>query len=69
MKNPTLYIFKRDGDQCTFVPSQAFSGLMVGMFGAGSLFMLFTSRAYFPCTLARPRRNGVSVRFSSSSRV
>jgi hypothetical protein len=47
VKNPTLYVFKRDGDQCTFVLSPAFSGLMVGMFGAGSLFMLYLSSIFF----------------------
>lgn len=47
MENPTLYILKRDGDKCTFVPSSAFSGLMVGMWGAGSLFMLYLSTIFF----------------------
>jgi len=47
VKNPTPYIFTRDGNLCTFVPSSAFSGLMVGMFGAGSLFMLYLSTIFF----------------------
>jgi len=47
VENPTSYIFKRDGDQCSFVPSSAFSGLMIGMFGAGTLFMLYLSTMFF----------------------
>jgi hypothetical protein len=47
VENPTLYIFKRDGDRYTFVPSSTFSGLMVGMFGAGSLFILYLSTIFF----------------------
>src|SRR5579862_9557014 len=43
----TLYVVKREGGGCAFVPSPIFVGLMVGGFGAGSAFLVYLSTLFF----------------------
>ncbi|HXP85737.1 MAG TPA: hypothetical protein VN841_13515 [Bryobacteraceae bacterium] len=44
---PTTYVLKRESDRWVFVPSAAFVNLMVGAFGAGSLFLIYLSTLFF----------------------
>ena len=42
-----MYTFRREADRYTVVPTSTFSGLMVGMFAAGGLLMLYLSSIFF----------------------
>ena len=41
-----MYTFRREADRYTVVPSSTFAGLMVGMFAAGCVFMLYLSSIF-----------------------
>ena len=43
----TPYVVKRRGDGWEFIPSSTFVGLMVGAFGAASVFIVYLSTLFF----------------------
>jgi hypothetical protein len=42
-----LYVVKREEGRCAIVPSRLHAGLMAGLFGAGSAFLVYLSTLFF----------------------
>jgi hypothetical protein len=63
VENPTLYVVRRDAGRLLFVPSPAFSGLMIGSFGAGCAFLIYLSTIFFRRTGAAPANAWIGVIF------
>jgi hypothetical protein len=47
MENPTRYVVKREAGGCEFVPPPFFGRSMAGMFGAGSVYLVYLSTTFF----------------------
>jgi hypothetical protein len=47
MENPTRYVVKREAGGCEFVPPPLFGRSMAGMFGAGSVYLVYLSTTFF----------------------
>ena len=47
MESPTRYVVKREAGGCEFFPPPLFGRSMAGMFGAGSIYLVYLSTAFF----------------------
>ena len=47
MENPTRCAVKREAGGCEFVPPPFYGRFMAGMFGAGSVFLVYLSTTFF----------------------
>jgi hypothetical protein len=50
MEKPTRYVVKREAGGCKFVPPPLFGRSMAGMYGAGSVYLVYVSAMFFQRT-------------------